>query len=82
MIAAKTADNIQVNRWAALPFGAEVTGLFNTPDSFFFNVQHPATTNSIINRGTVGVVQNPDFDKVLELPMGIEKETVTVAGGH
>ena len=80
-IAAKTADNIQIHIRASIPLGAEVTGLYNTPDSFFFNVQHPATTNSIINRGTEGVVQNPDFDKVLELPMGIEKESVTVAEG-
>jgi hypothetical protein len=55
--------------------------VFKTPDSLFFNVQHPDSSNAVINRGSVGVVQNPDLDKVLELPMGLEKETVTVAGG-
>lgn len=65
-----------------MPIDAEVTGIFMTPDSLFFNVQHPSSDNAVIHRGTVGVVQDPDFTQVLSLPVGMEKETVMVAGGQ
>lgn len=73
---------MQLALWATVPLDAEVTGIFSTPDSLFFNVQHPAKTNKIVQRGTVGVVQDPDFTKELTLPVGIEKEAVMVAGGQ
>jgi secreted PhoX family phosphatase len=79
---ASSASNVQLDLWATVPLDAEVTGIFVTPDSLFFNVQHPASDNAMIHRGTVGVVQNPDFTKVLPLPLGLEKETVMVAGGQ
>lgn len=81
LVSTASAQEAEIHRYATLPLGAEVTGLFVTENDLFFNVQHPNETNSGINRGTIGVVPSPDFTQSIGLPMGIAKETVQVAGG-
>ena len=77
-----SAQTVELHRFATVPLGAEITGLFVSGGDLFFNVQHPAASNSGINRGTVGVVHAADFRKRIGLPAGEARQTVTVAGGH
>jgi len=71
---------VEVSRYATLPLGAEVTGIFHTGTDLFFNVQNPNKRNNGINKGTVGIVSNPDLELTVGIPRGLEMETVVVAG--
>ena len=53
---------------AALPAGAEATGMFITDDGgFFFNTQPPSTSNAAPhNVATVGVVTGLNIDELAE----------------
>ncbi|QJD71825.1 alkaline phosphatase PhoX [Marinobacterium sp. LSUCC0821] len=81
-VASATANAVEIHRYATVPLGAEVTGMAMVKDDLFFNVQHPEIDNKTINLATVGYVANADFSQKLELPQGLAKETVTVAGGN
>lgn len=86
-----------LTRFATVPLGAEVTGLFLTEDGdLFFNAQHPSTENDeadangkIYNKATIGVVtgvnvnQLPNYTISSPVPdTDFEKETTMVAYGE
>jgi secreted PhoX family phosphatase len=68
--AAQAAEG-DLTRFATVPVGAEITGLFITPaGDLFFNSQHPADTNAApYNRAIVGVVSGLN---IKELPADVE----------
>lgn len=80
-------DGSTVQRFAAVPTGAEVTGLRITAnDTVFMNVQHPSAMNQYpYNRGVVGVINGfkaTDFFTPIAAPTGDQMHTVTVAAGE
>ncbi len=88
------ADQSSLKRIATLPLGAEVTGIFVTPNNeLFFNAQHPDDTNNTanaagkkFNKGTIGAVTVPVSQVVdaaeLALPSSdAEKQLIRVAAG-
>lgn len=77
-------------RFATIPLGAEVTGLFVTESGdLLFNLQHPSTANSApYNKGTIGAValkgNRPIPTRFDELPLPMsdaEKQDVRLAAG-
>ncbi len=72
-----------LTRLAAVPLGAEVTGLFLHGDDLFFNVQHPADDlGNPWARASVGVVANADFGAgALPVPEGEAMKMVTTTMG-
>ena len=77
-----------LKRFAALPLGAEVTGLRITPDgTLFMNIQHPSADNvAPYNKGTIGVVvgfnaNEDDFESVA-VPEGYDQQAATIASGE
>ncbi len=77
----------ELHRFAAVPTGAETTGLHITSDgTLFFNVQHPSGANPFpYNRGLVGVVNGfkaaDDFTPIAA-PEGADQGRVTIAAGE
>jgi secreted PhoX family phosphatase len=80
-----------LTRMATVPTGAEVTGIFLTPEGdLFFNAQHPADSNIetdgnavAYNTGTVGVIEGINFNNLpnalINLPVpksDYERQTV------
>ncbi|MCW8956512.1 MAG: PhoX family protein, partial [Gammaproteobacteria bacterium] len=57
------SENTSLKRFATVPLGAEVTGMFITKaGDFFYNAQHPSGTNIYpYNRATVGVLVGQDM---------------------
>jgi hypothetical protein len=86
-----------LTRMATVPTGAEVTGIFLTPEGdLFFNAQHPADSNIetdgngvAYNTGTVGVIEGINFNNLpnalINLPVpksDYERQTVQTAYGQ
>jgi secreted PhoX family phosphatase len=86
-----------LTRMATVPTGAEVTGIFLTPEGdLFFNAQHPADSNIetdgngvAYNTGTVGVIEGINFNDLpnalINLPVprsDYERQTVQTAYGQ
>ncbi|MCG3210650.1 MAG: hypothetical protein FOGNACKC_04281 [Anaerolineae bacterium] len=79
-------DGKTLQRFAAVPTGAEVTGLhISANDTVFMNVQHPSAMSVYpYNRGVVGVVNGfkaGDAFTPIAAPTGDQMHTVTVAAG-
>jgi len=73
-------------RFAAMPEGAEVTGLRIEPNgTISLNIQHPSATNVYpYNRATVGVItgyQAGDDFTSLAVPTGDDMKSLTLAAG-
>jgi secreted PhoX family phosphatase len=79
-------DGKELLRFATLPTGAEVTGVYvNNAGALFFSVQHPSAMSMYpFNRGTVVVINgfkaNDPF-KSVAVPTGDAMHTVTLAKG-
>jgi secreted PhoX family phosphatase len=79
-------DTEELKRFATVPVGAEVTGLYIAANgTAFMNSQHPSAENIFpYNRGTIGIVTgfdaSSDFSS-LPLPEGDERHVVRVAAG-
>ena len=80
--------NQELKRFAAVPLGAETTGLSVTPTgTLFMNVQHPDPRNFFpFNRGLIGVVtgfnaNTDDFD-ALGVPQGDAQKRAHVGAGQ
>jgi secreted PhoX family phosphatase len=86
-----------LTRMATVPTGAEVTGIFLTPEGdLFFNAQHPADSNIetdgnavAYDTGTVGVIEGINFNNLpnalINLPVpksDYERQTVQTAYGQ
>ncbi|MCS7259821.1 MAG: DUF839 domain-containing protein [Anaerolineae bacterium] len=80
-------DGKRLQRFAAMPLGAEVTGILVTSNGdVFFSVQHPGALNMYpFNRAAVVVINgfkaNDPFED-LPVPTGDAMRTVTVAAGE
>lgn len=80
-------DGKELKRFAAMPAGAEVTGLYITEQgTLFLNAQDPDAMNVYpFNRGTIGVVKGftagQNF-KALPVPQGAETKKLMVAAGE
>lgn len=57
------SNDVALKRFATVPLGAEVTGMFITEaGDFFYNAQHPSDTNAAPNNlATVGVLTGQDM---------------------
>ena len=80
-------DGKQLNRFATVPQGGEVTGFYAAADgTIFFNAQHPSGMNLYpYNRGVVGVVNGfkaTDTFKPLAVPQGADQHKIMVAAGQ
>ena len=80
-------NGTELKRFAAVPRGAEVTGLRVEPDgTIFMNIQHPDAINPYpYNRGTVGVITGfkagDDFES-LPVPEDDAANVLTLAAGQ
>lgn len=80
-------DGKELKRFATVPKGAEVTGMFITPDGdMFLNAQHPSAMNPYpYNRGLVGAISGfntkDDFTE-LPVPQGADMHMTKVAKGR
>ena len=81
-------DGTELKRFASVPTGAEVTGLFvSTAGTVFMNIQHPDAMNPYpFNQGAVGVITgfnaSEDFES-LATPEGDDMNVVmTAVGGY
>lgn len=76
----------QLERFATLPLGAELTGLRIDGDTLFMNIQHPSPISiSPYNMGTIGVVTGfaPTDDFVaVPVAQGVAQNTLVIAAGE
>lgn len=80
-------DGKKLHRYAAMPAGAETTGIHITTDNaLFFSVQHPGATNIYpFNRASVVTIngfKTTDSFTDLPVPTGDARKTLTVAQGE
>ena len=80
-------DGKQLNRFATVPKGGEVTGFYAASDgTLFFNAQHPSGMSLYpYNRGVVGVVngfKSTDSFEPLAVPQGADQSQIMVAAGE
>ena len=77
---AEMATSLQ--RVAAVPLEAEITGLTMHNGDLFMNYQHPnAELGNEFAKAGVGVISNADFSKTLALPEGDDKKIVSTSAG-
>jgi secreted PhoX family phosphatase len=80
-------DGKILQRYAAMPVGAETTGVYITPaNDLFFSVQHPSAMNVYpFNRAAVVVIngfKSTDTFTALPAPVGDAQKTLTLAKGQ
>ncbi|MEJ1996622.1 MAG: DUF839 domain-containing protein [Maritimibacter sp.] len=73
-----------LTRIAAVPLGAEITGIFLEGNDLFFNAQHPdSELGNEWAKATVGVVANADFAAgELAVPQGDARKMITTTLGE